>query len=411
LIAIKKLYSSDEKEFQKEVTILKALGSKTKKHPHLIKLLATYQQEQKYHLMFPYADANLRKYWDDRPSPSFDDATVLWSLKQMVGIASGLSLIHNFSVTYPLSVDGPGNVRLHKDAKLSVEKSEVLYGRHGDIKPENILWFQKTPDTDDEMGILQIADFGLGRFHGRDSRSRVPPESVQGSPTYEPPECKLHRPVSRAYDIWSLGCLYLEFITWLLKGSADIAGFSDFRGRLASTGINDDYFFTIVRESNTEADAVVREEVITWVNQLHEHEKCSALIHDLLDLIIREVLVTDASKRIDARWLYNQLKTFMINAGKDKRYLLQPVPRRQRLSGGRSNSTSKVLDAPQTSGKKVTFTRPEKPVPLTEAHYKPPKDLVLRGPATPGRRLSRSKTHGTWPPFDPSNDRGGPSND
>jgi serine/threonine protein kinase len=402
LIAIKKLYSSDEKEFQKEVTILKALGSKQKKHPHLIKLLATYRQEQKYHLMFPYADANLRTYWGDRPSPSFDDATVLWSLKQMVGIASGLSLVHNFSVTYPLSVDGPGNVRLHRDAKLSVEKSEELYGRHGDIKPENILWFQRSPDTDDEKGILQIADFGLGRFHGRDSRSRVPPESVQGSPTYEPPECKLHRPVSRAYDIWSLGCLYLEFITWLLKGSEEIEGFSDFRGRLASTGLNDDYFFTIVKESNTESDAVVREQVVTWVNKLHEHEKCSALIHELLDLIMREVLVTDANKRGDARWIYCQLKTCLIKAEEDRNYLLQPAPRQQELSGDEhANLTSKVIDAPQTSSKKVTFTRPDKPVPLTEAHYKPPKDLALRGPTTP-RRLSRSKTHGTWPPFDSS---------
>jgi serine/threonine protein kinase len=126
----------------------------------------------------------------------------------MAGIASALSSIHNFTVTYPLSVDGPGNVRLQKDAKLSVEKSEELYGRHGDIKPENILWFQETPDTDDEAGILQIADFGLGRFHGRESRSNVHPDGVVGSPTYEPPECKLHRPVSRAYDIWSLGYLY-----------------------------------------------------------------------------------------------------------------------------------------------------------------------------------------------------------
>jgi serine/threonine protein kinase len=404
LIAIKKLYSSEEKEFQKEVTILKALGSKQEKHPHLIKLLATYRQERKYHLMFPYADANLRTYWDDRPSPIFDEATVLWTLKQMAGIASALSSIHNYSVTYPLSVDGPGNVRVQKDAKLSVEKSEELYGRHGDIKPENILWFRQTPDIDDEKGILQIADFGLGRFHGRDSRSLVNPDSVLGSPTYEPPECKLHRPVSRAYDIWSLGCLYLEFITWLLKGFAEIEGFSEFRGRSGSRSkeLNDDYFFTIIRVSNIETDAVVREEVVIWVNQLHEHEKCSALIHDLLDLVMKEVLLTDASKRIGARWLYHRLKACLNKAKEDKSYLLQPVPRRQKLSGdGLSNSTSTVLDPPQMTSKKVTFTRPDKLVPLTSAHSKPPKDLVQRGPATPG--LTRSKTHSTWPPSGPSN--------
>ncbi len=404
MIAVKKLYSSEKKEFEKEVTILKALGSKKNKHPHLIKLLATYRQERKYHLLFPYADANLRTYWDNRPSPIFDEATVLWSLKQMAGIASALELIHNFSVTVPLSVDGPGNIRMPDDARLSVEKSEELFGRHGDIKPENILWFQECPETDDKMGILQIADFGLGRFHGRDSRSKVPPDSVLGSPTYEPPECKLHRPVSRAYDIWSLGCLYLEFITWLLKGSAEIEGFSDFRGRSGSRskGLNDDYFFTIIRISNVESDAVVRGEVIEWVNQLHQHEKCSALIHDLLDLIMKDVLLTDASKRIDARWLKHKLNSCLNKAKSDKIYLLRPVPREPKLSSeARSKSTSTVLDVPQTSSRKVTFVRQDRPLPLTPAHYRPPRDLVQRGPATPG--LSRSRTHSTWPTSGPSN--------
>lgn len=401
-MAIKKLFSSDETEFKKEVTILKALGSKHKKHPHLIKLLATYRQKQKYHLMFPYADANLRTYWEDRPSPSFDEATVLWSLNQMIGIASALSQIHNFHVTYPLSVSG--KVRVQKDAKLIVQEKEELFGRHGDIKPENILWFQQTPDTEDERGILQIADFGLGRFHGRESRSNVPPDTVMGSPTYEPPECKLHRPVSRAYDIWSLGCLYLEFITWLLRGSADIEAFADFRGRLASTGINDDNFFTIIKDDFGGSDATVREEVADWVHKLHEHEKCSALIHDLLNLIMKDVLVTDSTKRIHATWLFQQLNSCMIKAKKDKKYLLEPapLPQRQKLSSDeRSKPTSTVLEAPQTNSKKVTFTTQQQTAPLAKAQSKPPKDLVGRGPGTPG--LSRRKTHGTWPPSGPVN--------
>lgn len=49
LVAIKQLYSSEEKEFLKEVTILQALGSKKTKNPHLINLLATYRQKEKYH--------------------------------------------------------------------------------------------------------------------------------------------------------------------------------------------------------------------------------------------------------------------------------------------------------------------------------------------------------------------------
>jgi serine/threonine protein kinase len=403
LVAIKRLYSPDVIEFEKEVIILKALGSKAK-HPHLITLLATFRHKKKYHLMFPYADANLRTYWEDRKTPNFDEATVLWSVKQMTGIAHALSQIHNFSVTHPLTVDG--QVRVQKDAKLCVEDKEELYGRHGDIKPENILWFQKCPEPEeqDPNGILQIADFGLGRFHGRDSRSRVPPEDILGSPTYEPPECKLHRPVSRAYDIWSLGCLYLEFITWLLKGSAEIEDFSDFRGRLATgTELNDDNFFTMVKNAANEPDAIVRDEVIAWVQQLHEHERCSLLIHDLLDLIMKDVLLIDSTKRAKARWLFQQLNMYLKKANDDKAYALKPAPVRPKLENiEHSKSNPPTLDARKTTkGKNVTFQN-ENAGPSSATPSSSPRDLVNRTAGTPGL-ITRSKTHGAWPPLGPMN--------
>ncbi len=316
----------------------------------------------------------------------------------MTGIAHALESVHNFFVTYPLSVDG--KARWHKGAKLRVKESEELFGRHGDIKPENILWFQKTLEIGDEKGVLQLADFGLGRFHGRDSRSKVPWEQiVGGSPTYEPPECKLHRPVSRSYDIWSLGCLYLEFITWLLKGSAEIAGFSATRGKSdPSTGINDDRFFTIANETE---DAVVKKEVVIWVQQLHEHEKCSLLIHDLLDLITREVLVPDSTMRIPAKWLHHRLYVCLRRARADKEYMLKPTPRQPQLNGDRPfQSGSLVFETPKTKRKSFTFMNQETPgsaVGVVGAHSESPRDLVGRGAGTPGF-LKRSKTDGIWPP-------------
>jgi serine/threonine protein kinase len=395
---VKRLFSSEKIEFDKEVTILKALGSKKEKHPHLITLLATFKHKKKYHLVFPYANANLRKYWEDRPFPSFDEVTVLWSLNQMTGIANALELVHNFE-RYPLSVDG--RVRWHKFAKLRVQTSEELFGRHGDIKPENILWFQKTPEIEDERGILQLADFGLGRFHGRDSRSKVPwNQIVGGSPTYEPPECKLHRPVSRTYDIWSLGCLYLEFITWLLKGSAEITGFSIARRKTdPSTGSNDDGFFTIINDK----DAVVRKEVIVWVQQLHEHENCSLLIHDLLDLIMGEVLLPNSKMRIPAMWLHHRLSECLHRATADKDYLLKPSPGQPQLSSDQcSQSGSPVFNTPKTKRKSVAFMNQAIPGNSLLAHSDSPRDLLGRGVATPGF-LKRSKTDGIWPPPVPVN--------
>jgi serine/threonine protein kinase len=294
----------------------------------------------------------------------------------MCGIADGLRLIHIFAVTYPLSVNGLGHIRVQGDAKLSVEEGEEWYGRHGDIKPENILWFKDDPDVLDDNGILKIADFGLGRFHGRDSRSKVNPRSVLSSPTYEPPELKLGTPVSRAYDIWSLACLYLEFITWLLKGSAAIATFSERRAREVTAGFSDDNFFTITGSEEAE----IRDGVIVWVNELHQHERCSALMHDLLDLIMGEMLVIDSKKRIDATALHLKLKDFVDTAEQDKKYLCEPKPR-PKDSDSRvwSPSTSSVPSARKTTGKKrnVSFADPNITFP-PRSQQTPPRSSLSK---------------------------------
>jgi serine/threonine protein kinase len=400
LIAIKQLFSPDETEFLKERTILKSLGHK--KHPHLIKLLATYKQGNKYHLMFPYANANLRTYWDKRPTPEFNKDTVLWSLKQMKGIANGLFLIHNFTVTYPLAVEG--GIRVQGDGQLSVKKDEELFGRHGDMKPENILWFDHTTGTQDPMGVLQIADFGLGRFHGRESRSRVNPDTIVSSPTYEPPECKLRRPVSRAYDIWSLGCIFLEFVTWLLKGSAEIDGFADFRGRDATdTGINEDNFFTIISKIEG-TEAVIREEVQQWVDQLHEHERCSAVIHELLNLVMDGLLKISSTDRFEASHIYQQLLVYLKKAEFDEEYLLKPVPRQEKPVNERANSTPEVRRDPQvdptTPNGRNSDSENAQPIPrvhaVTQSHATLPRDLVLRNAGTPGTPSFR-RNDNTWP--------------
>ncbi|KAL1970712.1 hypothetical protein VTN77DRAFT_4356 [Rasamsonia byssochlamydoides] len=343
LVAIKKLSSSDEKQFNQEASILRNVGRK--EDLHLIKLLTTFRQGEHYHLVFPFADSNLRAYWDDRKLPAFDRETVLWSFRQIAGIASGLSRIHNFQVTIPLSVSG--KVRVQQDAKLQVQEKEELYGRHGDIKPENILWFRQMTGVDDANGILQIADFGLGRFHGRDSRSGIDPKGIAGwSPTYEPPECKINRPVSRAYDIWSLGCLYLEFVTWLLKGSQAIYQFSAARAKDNPTGFNDDNFFEILG-----SDAKVGEGVVTWVNELHCHPRCSQVIHDSLDLIMEHMIVIDSEDRIASTLLSRKLKSLLERATMDGEYLLKPVPRSLNgpLSDVLPHSTSRVRFADETA--------------------------------------------------------------
>jgi serine/threonine protein kinase len=123
------------------------------------------------------------------------------------------------------------------------------WGIHGDIKPENILWFN---DPADEHGILVICDFGFTRFHSRETRSSAAP--IGTSPTYRAPEFDLRHRISRAYDIWALACLYLEFITWYMTGPEGVKTtfaskrLQDDRGEC----IRMDKFFYCIESSNTD---------------------------------------------------------------------------------------------------------------------------------------------------------------
>jgi serine/threonine protein kinase len=213
-----------------------------KDHPHIIKLLATYRMGGHYHLMFPWADKNLRAYWHDDPKPKWSQEALLWDIKQMLGIASGLETIHNFKNKLHRR-DQPSGLLVPGTDTITGEE-EYRYGRHGDIKPENILWSNEL-DGIDGAGILQIADFGLGRFHGRASRSQVDPRTIASTPTYEPPEIALNLKVSRAYDIWSLGCLYLEYITWRLGGYKLLEAFGNSRLTTSKDGAIYDKFYTL----------------------------------------------------------------------------------------------------------------------------------------------------------------------
>lgn len=315
LIADKKLLTPNRREFLKEKTILAALGGQN--HPHLITLLASYQKKKCYHLIFPCADSNLRVFWRNNAMPNFDRETVLWSIKQMLGTADGLYQIHAFKVQYDLDVQS-NPLTLGIGRRLMVRAGEEKYGRHGDIKAENLLWFK-------EENVLKITDFGLGRFHGRDSQSGIDPRKVVGTLTYEPPECAIGKSVSRAYDIWSMGCLYLEFITWLMEGNDKIDEFSNARVKPgAYTEVSDDNFFTVI---NKYQEVKVREGVVQWVDGLHAHKNCSQLIHDLLDFIMEHMLKVDPAERIEAKGLKEKMEKLVASAESSDEYLIGANPR------------------------------------------------------------------------------------
>lgn len=215
------------------------------KHDHVVALFATYQYHQSYHLILPWAECNLREYWSDpsRWSQDHDLTTLRWMTQQCQGIAEGLNQVHHHLTTSMTSLRGQRTeaTTAMRGRQMSTRapgdtvtpRSHRFFGLHGDIKPSNILWFP----SDNDMGTLKIADFGAGEFNPIEFSKR-PSTSVSFTPPYLPPEHGMPPDtdgfeesvqLSPAYDIWALGCLYLEFITWYAGGQKLLGDFEDCR--------------------------------------------------------------------------------------------------------------------------------------------------------------------------------------
>lgn len=156
---------------------------------HLSKPLACCEQARS--IFFPWADGgDLWGFWELNGPHELQRTpdTFLWVLQQITGLTQALELIHQ--------------------AKT----------RHGDLKPSNILHFNYGTT---KLGTLKIADFGVSRTHRMETDLRETPTITKASTfMYEAPEAhnsfKDLQSRSRKYDCWSMGCIMLEFVIWLL---------------------------------------------------------------------------------------------------------------------------------------------------------------------------------------------------
>jgi serine/threonine protein kinase len=187
--------------------------------PHLVELCATLEitPGDNFMLLFPWAEGGSLEDLMSKPSTDLlkdysltEKEFVRWVAIQCRGLIAALGTIHDTRIKHSHSSQDGDPIDQHKD-----------FGIHGDIKPANILHFsQETVHC--RLGNLKVADFGLITFHTRASRTMINRHSAYAaSQTYRSPEHDIGYFMSKKVDVWALGCVFSELMTWvILDGDA-----------------------------------------------------------------------------------------------------------------------------------------------------------------------------------------------
>ncbi|KAK4208537.1 kinase-like domain-containing protein [Rhypophila decipiens] len=245
------------KSWVKEVAVLQQLN--TIQHNHIIRCIAAFRRgepgRKKHYLMFDWADGgNLRDFWKAMPDPTLTPQFLKAVTKQLLGLADAIC------------------------------EFQSKFIRHGDLKPENILWFK----NDDPIGTLKIADWGGAVVNTNIATELRGTETVFATRLYEAPEA-LTGKMFRLNDLWSMGCIMFELVTWLLYGIDGLIELNkEFRKQYAA-------FYQIERKEGLEV-VEVHKVVVKWMDRMTQDPRCQAgatVIGDLLDLIRTRLLVVN----------------------------------------------------------------------------------------------------------------------
>lgn len=241
--------------------------------PHVVEIAAMVAIEKKQYFVFPWADGgNLLNLWKSQDSHSDRSHIARHQIPHIVDQLVGL--------TYALA-------KLH-----SFRHGKAASYRHGDLKPENFLVF----DTKNHksLGVWKMADLGLARYHmaATGDRKYVTSNSGAGTISYQRPESvdAGAAPTSRLYDIWSMGCIILQLMTWLLYGTRKIDELT--RNTKSPFGKDESsYWIASWNEERRYHKIGVHPSVKNHMAQMRRDLQGSKALRDLLSVVEHRLLV------------------------------------------------------------------------------------------------------------------------
>lgn len=325
------------------------------RHNHIIEAKAIILWEEKgWYFMFQWADGgSLRDLYKSEPKVNLDARLVMEVVHQLWGLAGALNKLHNWK-------------------KNSSDNGSY---RHGDLKPENILRFCDHT----KVGVLKISDLGLAKHHIQATADRGPTITRHGTPLYEPPEAILNTEVarSRQYDIWSMGCVVLELLIWLLYGYKELEGFNE--SMRQALGASSPYW--VLDDTNTaEGSASVHPSVVKCMDIMGKDPECigTTAIGDLLRIVRTKLLVIPLPR--DSPSFYQKHGPSPIGYRAKAEELERAL--KEILDKGESNNRYWV-----TRRSRSGLTGPVKSIPrpdLQPAHFSTNVPIIRRQAAIPG---------------------------
>ncbi|KAI8628748.1 kinase-like protein [Xylariaceae sp. FL1651] len=261
-----------EHDHRKELENLSILNHL--KHPNIAELLSSFVQKDKYSLLFHFAkDGDLDEFLaKERHCTQFLTNQSL--VDAFAALCSAVAHVHNFS-----------------QSKLDLQ----LIGLHHDLRPRNVLVSD---------GRFILADFGISTLKPYPANSETPFKN--GSDDYLAPECEdwddgfQAGKVHRSADVWSLGCILAEVVTYMAWGPQGVGRFREAR-RYKVRGWILRQFHHGPRKSS--------EAVSAWLSDL---EQLGSTTITLLVDVVRQILSLNFLQRPTAEEVTRELQVIAI---------------------------------------------------------------------------------------------------